>query len=185
MTLFLEEPLPAILIGLLAVAILGGLWIRTGRKWLLHALAVSIVATAAMLLLEKWWVTYREQVDATLRQCAADVENNDLQAVLSHVHSEAPAIRQRVEEEFPKYRFKEVTIARNLEIAVEAKHDPPQAVAEFNVIAVGAEKGGLIANQKVVRFVKVVFQREKDGQWRVIDYAHHDPTYGFRTRDRR
>jgi hypothetical protein len=180
MTWLLEEPLPTIIAGVLAVAILGGLWIRTGRKGLVYALIAVVVAAVGLVLAEKWVVTYREQVDATLRQCAADVESNDLQAVLRHVHPQAEQIRLRVNSEFPKYHFREVRIARNLEITVNDQHDPPQALTRFNVAAVGSERGGLIANQRVLRYVEVTFQLDTDHEWRVIDYAHFDPLHGMR-----
>lgn len=179
MTLLLEEPLPIVMIGLLIVAILGGVWIRSGRNWLIYALVAVIVLMAVMLLLERWVDTYREQVDATLRQCAAAVENNDMEAVLGHVQADAGEIRLQARNELPRYRFKKVVIARNLEIAVDSQHDPPQAVAEFNVILDVTLRRGMADMKGAVRFVEVTFQLDDDGQWRVIRYRHNPPMRRF------
>ena len=63
---------------------------QTGYRWLLHATLGVAALTVGLLLLERWVETEPEQIEATLRRIARDVERNDLDAILSHVYSGAP-----------------------------------------------------------------------------------------------
>ena len=178
MTQLLENPLPTVMFGILAAAIIGGLWMRVGRIWLLYLLGAVIALTVGLVLLEKWVETYREQVECPAERDAC-LEANDLPAVLDFIHTRETEIRNRVQREFPGYHFREVKVARNLEIVVNEMVDPPQAEATFNVIARGDFAGGTIQNQPVVRFVRLDLELEDDGKWRVIDYHHSNPRDAF------
>lgn len=181
MTWFFEaSPVWIIVLGLLLAAMLVGGWIQTGQKALLYAAGAAVVLTSLLLLAERMVETDREQVERTLHEIARDVERNDLQAVLRHIYSGAPEIRDRAASEFPNYTFKEVRITRLRKIDVVPKHLPPKAVAEFNVVVVGSDRQGLLNDQQVPRFVVVTFYQESDGRWAVADYQHYDPQEGFK-----
>ena len=63
------------------------------------------------------------------------------------------------------------------------KRQPPTALAEFNVIVVLADATGMLPGQRGARFVEVTFERGEAGQWRVIDFAHHDLARGLQRRE--
>ena len=175
-----ETPWPAIVIGVLATAIVASGWLRTGRQTLLHLMVAIILLTIGAVVLERWVVTDREQVDATLHEIARLVESNDVDAVLRYAYSGSPATRAQAAGELPRYRFQTVTIARNLQIQVFPKHVPPRATAEFNVIVQLGLADGSWSDQRVVRYVEVTFYQEADGQWRVAAYNHYEPFRGVR-----
>jgi ketosteroid isomerase-like protein len=182
MTSLFESPLAIVLVGLIIVAILGGGWVQTGRKPLLYAAVAAGTLAGLLLLAERLVVTDREAIRATLYKIAKEVENNDMDAVLTHVDSQADDVRRQAEQEFPKHHFDEVKITRIHEIAVNSKRKPPTAVVELNVVVVGTFENGALPNQQFPRFVIVTF-REEDGQWRVSEYQHFEAQQGFMTRE--
>jgi uncharacterized membrane protein YhiD involved in acid resistance len=182
MAWLLEKPLFIVVMGLLTAAVLGGLWMQTGRRSVFYALAAALVLTGLLLALERAVETDREQIESTLYHIARDVERNDLEAVLRHAHSEAKWIRRQASDELPRYDFQDVNIKSNLTIRLESDEDPRQAVAEFNVVVVLSDRLGFLKDRRIPRFVIVTFLRE-NGDWRVTDYEHHDPREGLKRRD--
>ena len=177
MTIFLESPWPAILIGGLATAIVASGWLQTGRQVLLVAMLACIVLTLVAVAVERLVVTDRERVDITLHEIARLVEQNDVNGAIQYAHSDRPAVGAKAAYEWSRYKFQKVTIARNLEIKVDAKHIPPKATAEFNVIVKLGFADGSWSDQTVLRFVEVTFYQETSGEWRVADYDHRDPRH--------
>ncbi len=179
MTLF-ESPILVIVIGLTTAALLGGLWLQTGKRWLLAAAAAVLALAAGVVVLERSVETEAEKIEATLHRIARDIERNDRQAVLTHIHSRATAIRQAADAETSRYTFEQVKIKSNLEIVVHEGSQPKTATATFNVVVVGS--GGMLGkNRSVPRYVTLELEQE-DGQWRVLDYDHEDPSVGFKKR---
>jgi hypothetical protein len=178
MTWLFEErqgAMPVMIIGVLSALILAFGWTKTGRQETLFGLAAVILLCLAVLGLQKFVVTENERVEATLAQIARDVERNDLQAVLAHVHSSAKEIHERVESEFPNYRFSKVKITSIREIKVEPERIPPRAIAKFSVMVVGTDASGFLDGQQPIwRYVVVTFHME-NGRWRVQDYEHLSP----------
>jgi hypothetical protein len=133
MTWLWEEPVYIAILGGVTVAFLAFGFMQTRSRALLTATLVAAALTGVLLLVERWVETERERIDATLRRIALDVERNDLDAILSHVYSEADWTRDQARAEFPKYEFTRVDIKRNLEVEVDDSVQPPRAVATFNV----------------------------------------------------
>ena len=182
MAWLLEKPLFIVVMGLLTAAVLGGLWMQTGRRSVFYALMASLVLTGLLLALERAVETDREQIELTLHRIARDVERNDLEAVLRYVHSEAEWIRRQASDELPRYDFQEVNIKPNLRIRFESDKNPRKAVAEFNAVVVLSERSGFLKDSRIPRFVIVTFLQE-GGAWRVANYEHHDPREGLTRRD--
>ena len=179
MTILLESPWPAIIIGGLATAIVASGWLQTGRQVLLVVMLAIIVLTIAAVAVERLVVTDGERVDLTLHEIARLVEQNDVNGVMQYAYSGRPVGRAKAAAELPHYKFQKVTIARNLEIKVDPKHIPPRATAEFNVIVKLGLADGSWNDQTVVRFVQITFYQETSGEWRVADYEHADPRRGL------
>ena len=181
MTWLFENPIPIVLIGAFSLAILIGGWLKTGSKSLVVAMVVVVALTLALVLVEHLIVTDREQVDLTLREIAALVERNDIDAALKHVHSGGQRIRDAASGELRNYTFAKVSITSTPEIKLLPARNPTQAVAEFNIVAVVSESTGTFTGVRAARFVSVTFRKE-DGQWRVWEYNHDEPTAGMRIR---
>ena len=179
MTWLLETPLPAILIGVLTTAILGGGWLKTGKQWLLYLMIAAILLTVGAVFLERMVVTDREQITATLHEIADLVERNKIDAAVEYAHSGWPEVRAQAEAELPRYEFKEVSIGRNLEIEVFPTHIPPKATAEFTVVVVLGTRDRSFSGGRIPRFVVVTFLKEESGEWHVSDYEHLPPNAAF------
>ena len=151
MTMF-ESPILVIVIGLTTTALLGGLWLQTGKRPLLVLLVAVLALTVAGVVLERSVETDREQIEKTLHRIARDIERNDRPAVLAHIHSRAALIRQAAATETAAYEFEQVNIKSNLKIDVDASAEPKTATAKFNVVVIGSG-GGLGKRSRVPRYV--------------------------------
>ena len=177
MTLF-ESPMLVLVIGLTTAALLGGLWLQTGKRILLVSLVAMLALTAAGIMLERSIETDREQIDRTLHQIARDIERNDRRAVLAHMHSQAVDKRQAAAAEIERYEFEQVKIKSNLQIEVDASTEPKTAIAKFNVVVIAS--GALLGKRRrVPRYVTLEFEQE-DGDWRVRNYSHESAAVGFK-----
>jgi hypothetical protein len=171
-----EQPILIVMIGIGAILALGAAWSTSGRKELLYAIGGVVLLMIAGLVTERIVVTDKEAIRATLAQIAHDVQTNDRKAVVRHVHSSTPELKQKAEAELPNYKFTECRITRIHTIDVDAKTEPRSAMVEFNVIATGSfSHGGLSADGSFPRRVKLHMLREKDGRWTVAEYEHDDP----------
>jgi hypothetical protein len=178
-----ENPLPAIIVGGLTAAMLGGGWLQTGRKWLLYAMLAAITLTFGAVIIERLVVTDREQITTTLHEIAAAVERNEIDTALTYAYSGSPEVRSHAAAELARYEFSQVDIKRNLEIEVYPGANPPRAVAEFNVTVQLSVRNTLYTNQRIPRWVQVTFYQEDDGAWRVGAYQHDEPTRGWRVEE--
>jgi hypothetical protein len=180
MTLF-ESPMLVMAIGFTTAALLGGLWLQTGKRVLLVLLVGMLALTVTGVILERSVETDREQIDSTLRRIARDIERNDRPAVLAHIHSQAADIRQAAAMETSTYVFEQVKIKSNLQIEVHAGTDPKTATATFNVVVIGT--GGQLGKQssRAPRYMTLEFEQE-GGAWRVRSYTHQDASVGFKKR---
>ena len=115
MTALVEDPMPIILFGIVAEAVLGIALLRTGRAALLWAMGGVLVLVFTGVGLEWLVVTDREQVEATLDAMAAAVAANDREEVLSHVDPSAGDTRRLVDWGF---RTAEFTGAKITELEV-------------------------------------------------------------------
>lgn len=156
-------------------------WLKTGYRGLAVATVVLILFSIGMVLLERLTITDREQVEQTMEQIARDVERGDLEKILSHVHPDAPETRNEAAQELPQYKIKSVRIKRGMRIEFHPRHDPPEAVAEFNVVVTGSDAGELVGESQVPRFVTVRLWKDGD-LWKVRSYRHDDPLEGMRNR---
>ena len=170
MSWFLENPIWIALIGIAAIGILGGGWVKTGRKVFLILLAIAIALTAAMLVVERVVKTDREAIRDRLHAMASDVQKNDVKAVLGHLHSKTPqSTIAKIKSELPPQKFRTVDVKRNLKIEVFRDRTPPRAEARFYVFLEGDFYNGKYPNQRAMLDVLVVFE-EENGEWKASEY---------------
>ncbi len=181
MTWLLENPLLVLVLGGITALVFGALWLHSGRKPALIAMLVVIAGVVSVLIAGRVIQSDRAAVRATIHRIARDVERNDVEALLRHIHSSVPGVRERAASEMPRYKFEEVKVKQNLEIEVFPQESPPRATAEFNVVVVASDRSGLINGRQVPRFVRITFLKEEDS-WRLADYAHDDPREGYKRR---
>ena len=181
MNWWLENPLPILLLGTTTVVMLGAIWWQSGHKVMLYAMLAAIAFTVTAMILERTVETAREQVHKTLYDVAGDVERNDLQATMQHVHPTSANIRQRAESEMQRWTFDDVSIKHNLRIRTFTDEQPQRAVAEFNVLVIVSDRSATMQRQRALRFVRVTFLKEGE-EWLVSDYKHDPPNVAFERR---
>jgi hypothetical protein len=179
MTWLLDNPTTVLVLGGITALVFGAIWLQTGRKIELYVMLMITTAVAGLLIAGNLWKSDRQQVKTTIYQIARDVERNDVDAVLAHLHPSMTAVRQRAASEMPSYKFDEVQIKQNLEIEIFPAESPPRAVTSFNVVVVASDSSGLINDRRVPRFVQVTFLKVGDN-WLITEYDHDDPRQGFK-----
>ncbi len=177
MNWIMESPVQVAVTGLIFTAILAGGWVQTGYRQLLYAAILVALLAVGLLIIERMIVTDREAVDAKLYQMANDVQTNDVEAIVRHIDADHVDLIQRARQQLPLYTFSTVHIKRVHDIRVDTDHNPPQAVAEFNVVVSG-ELREFATVQTVPRFVVLTLQKI-EGHWKVSDFAEYEATRGF------
>jgi hypothetical protein len=176
MNWILEDPLYVVVLGIIATIVFGFGFLQTNFRPLAYAAGGAVILTVILVYVERVVVTDFEELEAALHEMAHDAENNDLAAILDHIHPSARAVRQRAEREFPLYEFSRVDIKRNLKIQfVDDGHR--RATASFNVVVEGTfrqyEQFG-----KAAEFVELELRKDDD-RWQVTDYHHFPPQHGL------
>jgi hypothetical protein len=136
-------------------------------------IAVAVVVLAIMLL-DFLIVTDEELVAATMHQLAADLQRDDVHAVVAHISVNSPKLRDEARKQMARVEIDKATVKRNLRILVSKGPRGLVATAKFNGVLVLSDKLGMIEHQTVARFF-VVYLRKEDGQWRISRYEDFDP----------
>ncbi len=181
MSWLLENSMTVVVLGGVTALVFGGIWLQTGRKIELYVMLAILAVCVGVFVVSKIATSERQQVKATLYEIASDVERNDVDAVLAHLHSSMKEVRQRAATEMPQFKFAEVKIKNNLEIEVFENESPPRAETTFNVTALVSDRTGMVNGRRIPRFMRVTFVKEGD-YWRISDYSHEDPREGFKKR---
>ena len=178
-----ENPILIGLIGGVAVIGCGYVGLKTGKRSPFVIGAIALLATLALLLLSLSIETDREQIRTALFELENAVQTNNVEAVLSHIHSRAPDIKQSARQEMERHTFRTVDIKRNLEITIQEDQSPRQAEATFNVEVQGDFDRGRLPNSRGIVWVVLQFQKDTDEKWRVTHYHYDRITEGLRKRN--
>ena len=130
MDAILESPLPAIVFGIFVEAVLAVVFLNTRRKSVLVAIVAVLLIAAGGVALEKWWVTDREQIEATLNGIAGALEANDLELVYTFIAPDAEKTRTLAAVNMALVTVKSAKV-RNLEVQVNLLTSPPVAETRF------------------------------------------------------
>lgn len=175
--LFLESPVTIGVVGLIFTLMALITWMKGGYKGALVVALIAVILTILLIALSINVKTDREQIQQTLTDVAAAVQQNDVAKVLTYVHPSATAGVTRVKSELPSFRFTEARITGVKSITVDKTSTPQSAIAEFNVAVSVASQGTTASG--IRRFVRCYFLH-RDGKWLVNDYQHYEVSAGFR-----
>jgi hypothetical protein len=107
-------------------------------------MAVIVLMTAALLMVESWLETPREAVERTLYELAAAVESNDVSAAMSYIASMADeSIRKDVETLMPLVKIERARVVGTPSIDVGSGSDAVTATTRFRgmIIATDLRRG--------------------------------------------
>ena len=178
MDAILESPWPAIVCGIFVEAILAVVLVNTRRKWVPVAMLVVLLLAAGGVALEKWWVTDREEIEATLDDIAAALEANDRDLVYTFIAPDAETTRTLAAVNMALVTVKSASV-RNLEVEVNRLTSPPVAATRF-MGNVDCEGKALVGNMMPIPDRKYLLDFEADfllidGRWMVSDNVRFEP----------
>jgi len=177
MALLIENPLPIILFGIIAEAILGVILLQTGRGVLLWAMGGVLVVVLCGVGLEWLVVTDVERVEAVLGRTVAALEDNDLEAVLACCSESADHTRREARRAIRLVEFTRVKITR-LDIQIIRHTSPPMAKARFSAMVAGRDRKGNFGQVKKPIGFTLTLREEPDG-WRVTEHVLENAPMGF------
>jgi len=178
MTTLLENPMPVIFIGIVAVAMLATILVSTRQAWALWAMIGVLVLVFAGVGLERLVVTDVERVEATLYGAADALEDNDLTRLLEQYVSPDPvdAIDAR-RQAISAMGLVEITSVKisNLTVRINRLTSPPTAETEFHgAVRYDPKNPERIPYKHYTRRLEVPLRLEGD-RWVIIDQVrHHD-----------
>lgn len=173
MTTLIESPWPAVFFGIIALAILAVVLVRTGRAIVLVAMVGVLVVTLAGVLLERLVVTERERVEDALYGAAAAIEANDLNRLMEYISPSAQAVRQRARSVTGQFKFTEARLS-NVQVQINDLTSPPSATAKM--IGIVSVKDTL--NEVPYtngRLGLTVYLRLENGRWLITGYDEGNP----------
>ncbi len=172
MTTLLENPLPIVFFGIVAEAVLGAALVSTRRGILLLPMALVVVVVLAGVAVERWVVTERERVEATLDGVVAALESNDLDRVLRYVAPEAGYTRARARFALSMIEITDAKI-NNLQIIVNELTSPPTAEASFNGVVYYRDRTGQIPYEYYSSPFTVELRKGEDC-WLITNHVEQD-----------
>lgn len=176
-----ESPVTIVLLGVAALGVLSTVWVQTGKSAVLAVMAAVFVALIVGLAVERFVETDREKLERTIRQIARDVRANDRPRLYKHIDPAATELRARAQAEIPNYEFSDCTVTKIDRVAILADKRPKEAEADFMVRVAGnfSFQGQHLGEGTHFRYIRLYFVQDKDGEWKVRDYAHEDPSAAF------
>lgn len=164
----LENPLAIVVAGGLAVLATAVVFASRRTSGALAALVATVLATFAILAVERSVVTDREQVRAAVRSVMQSIEAGDLPALLSRIDPAAASVRSDAQALLPLMEVKAAGASRSIDVEF-AGGPAPTALARFTgfLNAIHRQSGVpvMYADQ-----VDVVWARRGD-QWLITHYV--------------
>jgi len=180
MTTLIETPIPVLLIGAIAVAILAIVFFNTGRAKFLLAIGVVVAITLLGLGVEYFIVTEREAVETALFGLADAMEANDKNAAVAYLSPSAAETRRQAEWAFTRFEVVHANVS-DLEIEVNNLTSPPSAQARFQgFIQVKDRKGELPYGSQLFDFV--LDYRKENGRWLLTKHTYQFGKLGGRAK---
>lgn len=169
MTVLLETPVPILVLGVLAGALLGWLYLTLGRKAYLIALGGVAAIVLLSVLVERLVVTEREQIEAVLDAGAAAVQANDVARAESLLSRGGMAkVAPKIHRYAALIEFEQVHI-RNIQIEINDLVDPPTAYVTLDATAHFRHRLDGFPYSSYSGTVHLELVKEPSG-WRVEDY---------------
>lgn len=170
-----EQPLYIVLFAAIGGAILGGALLQTGKHLFLYLLVGWIALAGIALGCEYAIVTEKEEIESVIYDVAAALEANDVEAVKSYISDDASDVRAVAQRQMAYVEIQNVKLKDNLEVSFLNGSTPEMAVAKLNVKIEGRVKGNADFQGDFATFLVLTFQKDPDGQWRIVSYDFYDP----------
>lgn len=178
MTLLFESPIPLLAVGVIVAAIFGVTFLQTGKRWAAAGAVAAVLASVALLVVERLVVTPSEEVRATLHDLEQTLDANDLPGVISFIDPDAARVLSSANARLPGVKIDDARITTPIKVEVNEYGNPPTATAVFTgrIDVSGNFGGGLVAieGQPYIRRFTLKLRRGAD-RWLIYDYSEADP----------
>lgn len=170
------DPFIPFVTGVFLVAVLAALAYSSGEKKMIYLCGLVFLATVGIVVIEQLIVTDREVIEEEVYQLAFDVQQNDIESVIEAVDSSQSQTIQRIRQEMPRYDFETCRMMGITEFK-RTGESPPAVEIEFTVtVQVRVDRmPELLTGQRRVR---LFYEKNPDGKWRIVDYSHYNPNRG-------
>jgi hypothetical protein len=165
MAWLVENPWPIMLAGGAVELALLFMLFTTGRVKVMLYMVLAGAVIGGLLLVEKYVVTDREQIETMLQEIADALEQGDAKTVVAHISETAKDTRSSAYRAV-QLRPREVRINNDLKIDVRDDVDPPQAEASATVTVTGTGPYAGTAPVQVKAWLRKV-----DGKWLIYDHT--------------
>lgn len=153
---------------LMAVAILGGMFISTVKKEFLWSAAATVGLIALVFLADYLVTTDREAVQQTIDVGITALEANDLYSILDLLAPSAEATRQRASWALNQVRFTRVRVS-GVQITIHRDTQPPTAEARFFAVFRYVDRSGSNVYGAYAANFRVLFEKVDD-RWLLTDH---------------
>ena len=178
-TTLLENPLPAILAGIVVEAILGVILVRTGRGMVLGIMGGVLLLVLALVGIEALVVTEPERVEQALEAGRAALEANDTDAVIACLAPQAEATQRLVRWAMRRVELTRVKITQLDVGPINALTSPPSVkVRMAALIEFRDRQGEFPYNHRPIEFDLTL--RRYDDRWLVTEHEWVEDPYGQR-----
>ena len=164
MTMFVENPVFIIIIGVIFCSIPVLMWSNTGESFWLKLLIAGVVLFGSWLAFERNYETDRESLYRTVYMYRDLVRGNKIQELLQHVD---PQLKSRIDVELGRYEFTNCNVT-NLSNKPEFSTRNGEVLAEIQFLATATiQQLGSAGPIKV----RLKLRKVGPGKWSVIEAA--------------
>lgn len=177
-----EDPIYIFLTGLFLTAVCGTIAFLSRNGWLWFLTALTVLVTAGLLVYEARVVTDREQLVSKLDQMLVCVRNNDVDGLAAFGSRSRQDTIDRLKAEMPLYTIRSCTLSRRRPPEIRETSPPTASLQFVAFVDVDASRSSYRYEGSVFRGVTLNWQKDPDGQWRIVDYSHYEaPLLGMGT----
>ncbi len=176
MTVFLENPIPIVVAGIVLEAILAVVLVRTGRGVILWAMVGVLAVALGGITLEQMVVTEKERVEQTLEAVVAAVKANDREAVIRQIDPNDANTINLIDSTMRRVEFTDAKIT-GLDITINRLTSPPTAHAHVIGYVGFEERSGLVQFGRRLINLDVVLGKQAD-RWVILEHKLKDDPRG-------
>ena len=162
----LDSPIPVIVFGVVAEAILAIILVRTGRGVVLYLMGGVLALVIIGLVIEHLVMTDNKRIAATLDRACSAVAANDLNRLLAEIVPSAEQTRDYARMALERATFSEAGV-HNLHIEINQLTSPPTARVRMTGSATFQDRHGEFPYNHYIAEIVVELERHGD-RWLIL-----------------
>ena len=161
-------------IGIFLTVTFIGLALASGEMSMLKFAAISACITAILVVVEVSIVTDKEEIENTVHEMAAAMHESDFDRVMSYLDSEDLVSRARAELRGSTCHLCRITAINEVNV------DENGEAGTIDFVAYAKASNRQFPTPTPVQSrIKLDFEKQNDGQWKVVDFEASSPRAGL------